>query len=138
MLAALLMPAINSARESARQAQCMNNQRNFAQAALQYATAKEYFPGYRDLLPSQNTTESRYYIISWQVALMPNMGKTDVYQALQNDAIGNDRRPRCRIGMRRFAPAIIRAPARRALGPVMWRIRVTWIRGFHAPPRDRL
>ncbi len=55
MLAALLMPAINSARESARQAQCMNNQRNMALAALQYATAKEYFPGYRDLLPSQNS-----------------------------------------------------------------------------------
>ncbi len=87
MLAALLMPAINSARESARQAQCMNNQRNLAQAALQYATTKEYFPGYRDLLPSQNIP-NKYYVISWQVALMPSMGKTDTYQALQNDSIG--------------------------------------------------
>ncbi len=58
MLAALLMPAINSARESARSATCMNNQRNFAMAALQYATSKDYFPGYRELLPSQNTAES--------------------------------------------------------------------------------
>ena len=53
MLAALLMPAINSARESARQAQCTNNQHQFGEAILQYVTSKEYFPGYRDLLPSQ-------------------------------------------------------------------------------------
>ena len=44
------MPAINSAREAARQAQCTNNQHQFGWQRLQYVTPKEYFPGYRELL----------------------------------------------------------------------------------------
>ena len=79
MLAALLMPAINSARERARQTTCMNNQRNFGQAIQQYVSSKDYFPGYRELLADQN---QQYMLISWQVALMSDL-RTDTYQALK-------------------------------------------------------
>lgn len=79
MLVALLLPAVNSARESARQATCMNNQRNFGAAVQQYVTSRDHFPGYREKL----TVGTTAYVIGWQVALLPNMGKADVYQALQ-------------------------------------------------------
>ena len=48
MLAALLMPAVNSAREAGRQASCTNNQHNYSLGLQTYLTAKEYFPGYRN------------------------------------------------------------------------------------------
>ncbi|MCC7086747.1 MAG: DUF1559 domain-containing protein [Pirellulales bacterium] len=84
MLAGLLLPAVNNARESARQSTCMNNQRNFAQAIQQYVTSKDTFPGYRQVMNVQNGSK---IVMNWQVALMPNLGKTDVYQALQAGAI---------------------------------------------------
>ena len=68
----------------------MNNQRNFAEAIQQHVTSKDYFPGYRQLLPVQNGTTSEKAVISWQVAMLPNIGKTDVYQAIQAGAIGLD------------------------------------------------
>jgi len=87
MLVALLLPAVNSARESGRQTTCMNNQRNFGQAIQQMVTAKDHFPGYRERVNVTSTTSATpstsVYVVGWQVALLPNMGKTDVYQALQ-------------------------------------------------------
>src|SRR5262245_46616605 len=67
MLAGLLLPAVNSARESARQTQCLNNQRNYAQAVQQYVTSKNVFPGYRQVM---TRTDSSQIVINWQVALM--------------------------------------------------------------------
>jgi prepilin-type N-terminal cleavage/methylation domain-containing protein/prepilin-type processing-associated H-X9-DG protein len=92
MLAALLLPAVNSARESARQAVCMNNQRNFATAVQNYVQAKGWYPGYRQLLSvvvNQTTGTTQPAVISWQVALMPyGLGRNDVYEAIKNGAIG--------------------------------------------------
>jgi prepilin-type N-terminal cleavage/methylation domain-containing protein len=88
MLAGLLLPAVNSARESGRQTQCMNNQRNYAQAVQQYVTSKDTFPGYRQTLTLQNgASPAQKIVINWQVVLMPNLGKTDVYQALQSGTV---------------------------------------------------
>jgi prepilin-type N-terminal cleavage/methylation domain-containing protein len=83
MLAALLMPAINNARESARQATCTNNQHNYGEAMLQYVTAKDQFPGYREKLQLTSNANTNV-VISWQVKLMPYLGRTDAYQALAN------------------------------------------------------
>src|SRR6478672_1225029 len=47
VLAALLLPAVNMAREAARRAQCSNNLRNLALAAQQFDSAKGYYPASR-------------------------------------------------------------------------------------------
>jgi len=47
MLAALLMPAIQSAREAARRTQCINNQKQVAFALLNYEQTKKAFPALR-------------------------------------------------------------------------------------------
>lgn len=44
MLTALLLPAIQAARESGRRAQCMNNARQLTTAALGYESARGQFP----------------------------------------------------------------------------------------------
>jgi prepilin-type N-terminal cleavage/methylation domain-containing protein/prepilin-type processing-associated H-X9-DG protein len=44
VLVALLLPAIQAAREAARRSQCVNNMRQCATAALNYETARREFP----------------------------------------------------------------------------------------------
>jgi type II secretion system protein G len=91
MLAALLLPAVNSAREAGRQTVCTNNQRNFSNAVQQYVQAKGYYPGYRQLLQvvvNQSTGTTQPAVINWQVALMPYLEKLEVYQSIQNGSLG--------------------------------------------------
>jgi prepilin-type N-terminal cleavage/methylation domain-containing protein len=93
MLVALVLPAVNSAREQARQVQCTNNQRSYGQAIQQFESAKQYFPGYRQLLTIQNpqnpNAPAQSGIVSWQVVLLPYMGKTDTLQSIQSGVMAN-------------------------------------------------
>src|SRR5439155_19246117 len=47
VLAALLLPAVNMAREAGRRASCSNSMRNLALAAQQFDSAKGYYPASR-------------------------------------------------------------------------------------------
>ena len=50
MLAGLLIPAVNYAREAARRTQCINNQKNLGIGLSSYATNNNGLPGYLNQL----------------------------------------------------------------------------------------
>ena len=56
MLMALLLPAVQSARESGRRAQCQNNQKQLALALLNFESRQGAFPGYTNRLPTNEDT----------------------------------------------------------------------------------
>jgi prepilin-type N-terminal cleavage/methylation domain-containing protein/prepilin-type processing-associated H-X9-DG protein len=59
MLMALLMPAVNSAREAGRRATCLNNQKNLALATLNYESARRMFPGYVEFVGKRHITSKK-------------------------------------------------------------------------------
>lgn len=72
ILAGLLLPAVLNARERARQATCMNNQRELALGVLQYETAKQRLPGYVNSFAGRPLT--------WPVVLLADIGRSDLWE----------------------------------------------------------
>jgi prepilin-type processing-associated H-X9-DG protein len=73
MLTALLLPAVQNAREAGRRATCNNNQHQLSIAMQNFESAKQYFPGFI------NNVGSNPYPVSWVVALFPYLDRRDVY-----------------------------------------------------------
>jgi prepilin-type N-terminal cleavage/methylation domain-containing protein len=79
MLAAMLVPAVNRARETARRAQCVSRQRDIAFAMITYSGANNGLPGYLNEL-------GKTPIHSWAIAVFPNIGEDKRYGALMKSA----------------------------------------------------
>ena len=73
VLAALLLPAVNMAREAARRAQCSNNMRNLALAVQNFDSAKQYYPASRTFWndPIYKAPTNANYPTSWAAANAP-------------------------------------------------------------------
>jgi len=71
MLMALLLPAVQAAREAARRATCVNNQRQLSLAMLNFESTRRYFPGWQNDLGSRNA--------SWVVMLFPYIERNEVW-----------------------------------------------------------
>jgi len=67
MLIGLLVPAVLSAREAARQTACTNNQKQLGEAVLNYANSRHRFPGF---VNSEG--------FSWIVAVFDQLGRRDL------------------------------------------------------------
>jgi len=61
ILAAMLLPALNSARERGRTASCMSNMRQLGQAFQGYVDNTEYFIPYMNVGPSKRRPTSTHY-----------------------------------------------------------------------------
>src|SRR5262245_40736756 len=70
ILVALLLPAIQAAREAARRSQCTNNLKQLGLAVLNYTTIKQRMPSglTQDRLP-----DGKYVGTSFFVAILPYM-----------------------------------------------------------------
>jgi len=75
LLAALLIPAINGARETARRTQCIARQRDLAIALITYDKDKNGLPGYLNQLGETP-------VHSWAVAIFPMIGENKRYEVL--------------------------------------------------------
>jgi len=79
MLAALILPAVNMAREAARRITCTNNQKQLALAVNNAASVKGDFPGYRQKVHSGDTVAGSVYG-SWVVVMLANLEQTQLYE----------------------------------------------------------
>ncbi len=73
-LVALLLPAVQAAREAARRSQCSNNLKQFGLAVQNYISGNEYYPdGY------WQTYRGTYKGVSFFVPLLPFMEQQNIY-----------------------------------------------------------
>jgi hypothetical protein len=116
MLVGLLVPAVQSARESARQNTCVNRQRQLSTALLAYESSKMQFPGWRQYMPkSQGYTPSAGdppsdVTGSWIAMLLPYLERRDVWNKYTNGNVG--------AGAAVFLPTLLCPSAARAEQPL--------------------
>jgi hypothetical protein len=73
MLIALLLPAVQSAREAARRAQCVNNLKQIALAMHNYVSVYNCFP------PAATYDAEGNPLVSWRVLLLPFLEEATLY-----------------------------------------------------------
>ncbi len=71
---ALLLPAIQAARDAARMAQCVNNMKQVSVALRMYEEAHGAYP------PAVVTDENGKPMHSWRVLILPYLERQDLYQ----------------------------------------------------------
>ncbi len=76
---ALILPAVQASRESARQMSCGNNMREIAMAMKSYEAQHGHLP------PAYVTDEDGNLMHSWRVLLLPHLDQQDLYDAYNLD-----------------------------------------------------
>ncbi len=76
ILIALLLPAVQAAREAARRSQCSNNLKQIGLALLNYESVRKSFP------PGGLWSPSGSYGFSWIVRILPYTEESAIYQRL--------------------------------------------------------
>src|SRR6478752_5170111 len=79
---ALLLPAVQRARESSRRSTCLSNIRQLALASLGFEVRNRRYPSLIDQLsvPSQDSTATEKYT-TWAVILLGDMERQDIVDA---------------------------------------------------------
>jgi len=97
MLIALLLPAVQAAREAARRMQCSNNFKQLGVALHNYHDAYDHFPAARQQIFSTNAdgnAVSRYGNWSWRVVLFPYVEQMAAWDAIKGlDGQSNNLEP---------------------------------------------
>ena len=89
MLAGMLLPAVQNAREAGRRTVCINNQKNIALAFNTYHSARNKFPQFRQAIRTANTytsgtnTTAPYKTnVSWLPVLFPYLDNAQLWDNL--------------------------------------------------------
>ncbi len=84
MLMALLIPAVQMAREAARRATCTNNQKNIGLAIMNFATARDRLPSGFSPHPL-STPGGTNSCLGWVPPLLPYLEQKPIYDRIQTD-----------------------------------------------------
>jgi prepilin-type N-terminal cleavage/methylation domain-containing protein/prepilin-type processing-associated H-X9-DG protein len=80
VLVALLLPAVQAARESARRASCANNLRNLGLAILNHHDAKGHFPlNYGGPYPNESPSGKLQPGVGWLIELLPQLEQQPLF-----------------------------------------------------------
>ncbi|MDR2346824.1 MAG: DUF1559 domain-containing protein [Planctomycetaceae bacterium] len=82
LLAGLLLPAIQAARESGRRTACVNRQRNIATALLQFEASTGSFAGWRNKVTINNADAT----ISWVTKILTLIEEPDLYKSIMESS----------------------------------------------------
>jgi len=85
ILVALLLPAIQAARESARRSQCLNNIRQLGVAMLNHESAKGMFAKNEQLIYRQGNRAARRFLASYLVMVSPYIEAANLYGQIDLD-----------------------------------------------------
>lgn len=85
MLVALLLPAVQAAREAGRNITCKNNIRQFVTAAQNFESQKKRFPGYSNPLPYG----TRFRRVPWMVEMLPELDNANLYEEFRDPLVTN-------------------------------------------------
>lgn len=91
VLVALLMPAVQMARESARRTQCVNNLNQSAKAIITYTTSKGHLPSSRfwhDPVPAPGDNRSGD-TLGWVVPVLPELDQQAMRDMLRSTYAGD-------------------------------------------------
>ena len=86
ILVALLLPAVNAAREVARQASCMNNMSQLALAVHDYEYHHEALPPGVTNPDGPIRSEAKGVHVSWIVKILPYMEQRPAFQKFDQSA----------------------------------------------------
>lgn len=81
MLMSLLLPAVQSARESGRRTVCQNNQHQITTAFLNFESNRRFFPGYMNSTVIQTTASRSDPIFGYVVMLFPYLERADLWRS---------------------------------------------------------
>ena len=95
VLMGLLLPAVQSARESGRQVICNNNLKQFGIGIQSYLTSKQKYPGYLQAErinpggPIDDLNDGTYQkVISWAAKLLPHLDQGSLWEQLRSNDLG--------------------------------------------------
>jgi prepilin-type N-terminal cleavage/methylation domain-containing protein len=91
MLMALLLPAVQSARETARRAVCLNNEKQLVTAMQNYDASKGEVPGYVNAIAKGAASASDLHgrMATWVIMLFPYMDRTPEWAQWSDPSVSN-------------------------------------------------
>ena len=93
VLVALLMPAMQMARETARRTQCINNQKQCALGVIEYSTSHGYLPPSRSVSMDLNVNppvprvdaSGNPVILNWVYSILPSLDKKQIQEEIRDN-----------------------------------------------------